>query len=88
MLMKIVQLPGAEAYELQMVIHTSTANTDISLARDFQKSISYSTRAHILLDNGKERKCDSKYKWNGHEYHVQESRYVPHIPVKTSCATT
>ena len=31
MLMTTVKLPGAAAYESYMVIHTSTANTDISL---------------------------------------------------------
>ena len=32
-----VQLPGAEAYESRMKINTSTANTDISLARGIPK---------------------------------------------------
>ena len=36
MLMKTVQMPGAEAYESQMVMHTSTANTNIILARGFK----------------------------------------------------
>ena len=36
MLMKTVQLPGAAAYDLQIVMHTSTANTDVILARGFQ----------------------------------------------------
>ena len=30
-------MPGVEAYASQMAIHTSTANTDISLAREYQK---------------------------------------------------
>ena len=41
-----MQLPYAEYYESQMAMHTSTANTDISLAKDFQKNLSDSTSAH------------------------------------------
>ena len=37
MLMKTLHLPGAAAYESQMEMHNSTINTDISLAREFQK---------------------------------------------------
>ena len=62
MLMKNVQLPGAEAYESQMEIHTSTANTEISLARKFQKHLSDPTQAHGLLYHGKGRKFASKRK--------------------------
>ena len=40
MLMTTLQLSGAAAYDLHMAIHTSTANTDISLAREFQKHLS------------------------------------------------
>ena len=40
MLIKILQLPGAAAYESHMKIHTSNANTDISLSREFLKHIS------------------------------------------------
>ena len=36
MLMTTVHLPGAAAYDSQMKIYTSTTNTDISLAREFQ----------------------------------------------------
>ena len=36
MLTTTVQLTGAADYELQMVMHTSTSNTDISLSREFQ----------------------------------------------------
>ena len=36
MFMTTVQLPGVEAYDLHMTIHTSTTNTCISLARGFQ----------------------------------------------------
>ena len=34
-LMTTVKLPGSEAYYSHMEIHSSTANTDISLARGF-----------------------------------------------------
>ena len=35
MLIKTVQLPGAAAYVSQMTMNISTANKDISLAREF-----------------------------------------------------
>ena len=62
MLNTTVQMPGASSYDSQMEIHTSTKNTDINLAREFQKHISDPTRAHGLLDNGKDRKNASKGK--------------------------
>ena len=71
MLFTTVQLPGAETYESQMVIHTSTSRTDTSLARELQKHLSNPTRSHDLLDHGKDRKRASKRKWNDREYHVQ-----------------
>ena len=40
MLMTTVQLPGAEYYNLHMAMHTSTAKTDIILAREFHKHLS------------------------------------------------
>ena len=58
-----VQLSGVEAYESHMAMHTSTANTNISLARELQKHLSDPTWAHGLLDRGKYRKCASKLKW-------------------------
>ena len=37
MLMKTVQLPGAEVYDSNMVMHASNVNTDTSLAREFKR---------------------------------------------------
>ena len=88
MLMKTVQLPSAPAYYSQIVIHTSTSNTDISLARKFQKHPSDPTCTHGLLDHSKDRKLASKQKWNEREYLVQDRKYVSHILVKMSCTTT
>ena len=62
MLMTTVQLPGVAAYDSQMVMHTSTTNTYISLAWKFKKNLSDPTRAHGLLDHGKDRKHSSKLK--------------------------
>ena len=55
--MKDMQLPGAEAYYSQIEMHTSTANTNISLAKEFQKHISDPTQAHCLLNQSKDKKC-------------------------------
>ena len=88
MLMTTVQMPGASAYDSQMAIHNSTANTDIILAREFKEHLSDPTWAHGLLDHGKERKCVSNQNWTDHEYHVQESKDVPHVSVKMLRKTT
>ena len=63
MLMTNVQLPGAESYDSQISIHNSTANTDMSLVRDFQKHISDLTQAHGLLYHIKWINFSSKRKW-------------------------
>ena len=73
-----MQLIGAAYYDSQMEIHTSTANIDVSLARESQKYISDPTWSHDLLDNGKDRKCASKQKCTEIEYCVQYSKDVPH----------
>ena len=44
--MTTLQLPGAEDYEQQMEMHTSTENTDISLSRVFEK-IFHTQHGHI-----------------------------------------
>ena len=59
MLMTTVHLPGVEDYDSQIEIHNSTANKDISLARELKKHISDPTRAHVLLDHNKDRKHTS-----------------------------
>ena len=56
MLTTTVTLPGAVAYESQMNIHTSTANTKTSLSRELQKNLSDLTRSHGFLDHVKDRK--------------------------------
>ena len=88
MLMTTVQMPGAEVYNSQTEIHTSTAKTDISLASEFQKHLSDPTRAHVLLDQGKEIKHAIKRKLTEREYHLQGSQDVSHISVKILCETT
>ena len=58
-----VQLPGSVSYDSQMKMHTSTASSDISLARIFQKHLSDPTRAYGFLDHGKDIKSASKWNW-------------------------
>ena len=88
MLMTTVQLSGSADYDSQMLIHTSTANTDISLSRKFQNYLSYPTRAHVFLYQSKDIKHSSKRKWTECEYHVQDRRYVPHTSMKMLYVTT
>ena len=54
MIIITVQLHVSAYYDSQMVMNTSTTNTDISLAREFQKHLSEPTRSHGLLDHGKD----------------------------------
>ena len=83
-----MQLPGASADDSQMAMNTSTANTDITLAREFQKHFSDPTWEHGFFYNGKDRKCASKRKSNDREYHVQGSKYMSHISDKITGAST
>ena len=46
----------------QMVMHTSTENSDISLAKASEKLILDPSCAHGLINHGKERKRASKRK--------------------------
>ena len=70
-----------------MAMHTSTANTEIILAREF-KTKSDPRRTHVLLDHGKDKKCSSKHNCNDSGYHVKDIKDVSHIIVKISYATT
>ena len=83
-----VKLPCSEAYESHMEIHTSTVNKDISLEREFEKNLSEPTRKHGVMDQGKDRKRDSKRKWDESVYYVQDRKDVPHTAVKMPCAIT
>ena len=75
MLISTARLIGAASYESYTVMHTSAANTDISLARELQKSISDPTQAHGFLDNVKGRKRSSKQKWTDRKYHAQVKNF-------------
>ena len=63
MLMITVQLPGTTTNNSYMDMHTVMSNTCISLARVFQKNISYRTCAHRFIYHRKDRKISSKCKW-------------------------
>ena len=55
-LMKTIQLTGAATYDSHMEMHTSTLNTDISLARGLQKHLPDPTVTHGVMHHGKDRK--------------------------------
>ena len=78
MLMETMKLPGVVAYDQHTAMHTSTVNTDISLAIEFQKYLPDPTWEHGLLYQVKDRKRASKWKRTECEYHVQDSKHVPH----------
>ena len=76
MLMTTVQVPSATNNNLQIFMHTSMSNIDISLSRIFQNNPSGPTCAHGFIDNVNNRKHSSNHKWGEREYHVQGSKYV------------
>ena len=55
-LMLTMELTGAKRYEKNMVIHTGTCTSDVSLAREFQKHLSNAARNHGVIDQGKYKK--------------------------------
>ena len=76
-----MQLTCAASYESHMAMHTSTANTDISLSRESQHE---NMVCWIMVST----KCASKRNWTDNNYHFQDKKYVPHTSVKMSCSTT
>ena len=40
------QIPGSKLFDTQMLVHTTKQNTDVSLALEFQKHLSYSSLKH------------------------------------------
>ena len=52
-LISTVQLPGAKGYNIQMVMHTGTRTSDVSLANEFQKHLSNAALKHGVIYQGK-----------------------------------
>ena len=86
--MKNVKLPGAEGYNTQMQIHTSTQKHGISLAREFQKHRSDTSHRNGVIDQIRYIKWVSQRKWTEHAYHVQDRNNVTKKSVEISCAIT
>ena len=68
-------------------MHYFTQNNYVSLAKGFQKNLSKNDHKHGVIDQGKDRKIDSKRKWIDREYHVQDNADVAHKYVKMYCDT-
>ena len=51
-LMSTVQLLGATPYDTQIVMHTGTCTSDVSLARQFKKNLSSAPHRHGVIDQG------------------------------------
>ena len=66
MLITTVQLPGESTNNSQFAMYTSNINTYIIIEMGCQKHISDPTRAHGLVDHGKDRGKVSKRKWMEH----------------------
>ena len=47
-----MQLPDSKCYDTQMVIHSATSTTYISLAQEFQKHLSNAASKHRVIDKG------------------------------------
>ena len=54
--MSTVKLMGTKCYNTQMVMHTGTCKSDVSLDSGFQKHLSTSARKHRVIDQGKYKK--------------------------------
>ena len=54
----------------------------IILERVYQKHLFEPTRAHVLIDHGKDRNLASKRKWTDSEHHTQDSKDVRQKSVK------
>ena len=62
MLTTTLQLPGSGTTNSQMAMYKSSSNTDISLAKEYQKHILEPRRTHGLIDHRKDREQDIKRK--------------------------
>ena len=52
-LLSTVKLTGAKGYDTQMVMHTGTRASDVSLDSKFQKHLSTAARKHGVIEQGK-----------------------------------
>ena len=59
-MMATVQFPCIKLFDAQMVVHTATQNTDMSLALEFQKHFSNESHQRDIIDNGKHEKGQVK----------------------------
>ena len=60
--MSTLQLMGLKCYYTQMVIHTGTRTSDVSLASEFQKHLYTAARNHVVIDQWKYKKQEIKIK--------------------------
>ena len=80
--MSAVKLTVAKGYETQMVMHTGTRTSDVSLTRKFQKHLSTAELNHGVIDQGIFKKRANKRNLTEREYHVQNDSDVAHKDVK------
>ena len=71
-LISTVKLPVAKGCGAQMVTHTVTRTSGVSLAREFRKHLSPAARKHVVIDQYKYKIKASKKEWKEREYHVHE----------------
>ena len=50
-LMGTAQIPDSQRFDTKMKIHTSTHNSDVSLAQEFQKHLSNASCKHSIVDD-------------------------------------
>ena len=88
MLTKKAQLPSAMEYDTHMEMNTSTVNTDISLAREFQKYLFDPSSKKCVMDQGKYIKRLSQRTCTECEYHYQDRKDESHTSARMSFSTT
>ena len=80
-----VQLTGSKIFDSQILMHSSTQNDDVSLAKYLQKHLSKEHQKNLVIDKVKHRKISSKRKWTDRDYHVKDTADVAHKEVKIYC---
>ena len=71
-----VKLPGSKLFDSHMQMHTSTQNSDASIAKELQQHMSNENSQNCVIDQGKYKIIFSERKWTDRDYHVQDNANV------------
>ena len=77
----------SKTFDSQIIMHSCTQKSDVSLAKQFQNHLSGEYRKHGVIDQAKYRKRAGKRKRTDRDYYVQDNAHVAHKCVKMYCDT-